>query len=885
MAIGGSAAPNSWILVAVSATSDPTGTWHKYAIDADLNNGVQDNNWADFPGLGLDNSNLYIRANMVGNTGGPKIWVIPKAQLLAGANPITWTEFVDPPHPPGSGGTIQPAHVYGTSSAEYLVETSYPIDKPPFQRYIRIYSITFPSGTPTWIDLGLIQVNSGNTGLFYAPQPGGSALIDTGSNALLNVVFRNGTLWTTHTVIDDTESRTEIAWYQVDPATASDTTPGVPVQQGRISHATRFYYYPSIAVNANGDVGIGFSGSSPTEYSSAYYTARAAADPPGTMQPVATLKAGLAYYSNIDGNGRNRWGDYSATCVDPTDDLTFWTLQEYANLGNAWATWWGSFSVPPSSYPTAPANLSATAISSSQINLTWTDQSANETGFQIERKTGAGGTYALIVTTAANATTYSDTGVVEGTTYFYRVRTVNGAGNSAYSNEANATLPVSPPAAPANLSATAISSSQINLTWTDQSANETGFQIERKTGAGGTYALIVTTAANATAYSDTGRAEGTTYFYRVRAVNGAGNSAYSNEASATTTVSLPAAPANLSATAISSSQINLTWTDQSANETGFQIERKIGAGGTYALIVTTAANATTYSDTGVVEGTTYFYRVRTVNGAGNSAYSNEANATLPVSPPAAPANLSATAISSSQINLTWTDQSDNEDGFRIYRGTDSSTVTTLMATLGVRITSYSNTDLAASTTYYYKVTTFNTAGESAASNVANATTEPPPVTIPSAPTNLQATAASSSVINLTWNDASGNETGFQIERKTGAGGTYALIVTTAANATTYSDTGVVEGTTYFYRVRTVNGAGNSAYSNEANATTPSSGAGSSGGGGGGGCSISLDDEKSKGESPWGTMLALFSPGIFLVARKTIHRKKILLQETGITGIL
>ena len=359
--IGGRAAPDSWILVAVSATSDPNGTWNKWAIDADLNNGVQENNWADFTGLGLDNGYLYIRANMIPT--GNKVWVIPKPQLLAGANPITWTEFVNPP---GAVATMQPAHVYGTSSAEYLVEHSYPIDRPPDQRYIRIFSITFPSDTPTWTDLGLIQVNYHTIGSLRAPQLGGSDLINTNGNGLLNAVFRNGTLWTTHTVLDNTESRTEVAWYQLDPATASNTTPGVPVQQGRIGHATRYYYYPSIAVNANGDVGIGFSGSSPTEYAGAYYTARAASDPPGTMQSVAALKAGLGYYSiGLD----NRWGDYSATCVDPTDDLTFWTVQEYADFGNTWATWWGSFSVPPSSPPAAPANLSAAAVSSSQINL------------------------------------------------------------------------------------------------------------------------------------------------------------------------------------------------------------------------------------------------------------------------------------------------------------------------------------------------------------------------------------------------------------------------------------------------------------------------------------------------------------------------------------
>ena len=445
VSLGGTAAPNSWMLVAVSATSDPTGTWNKWAIDADLNNGAQDNNWADFPGLGLDNANLFITANMFPTASGSiysKIWVIPKGQLLAGTNPITWTEFVDPP---GTGFTIQPAHVYGTSSAEYLVHEGYLISGPPLRRFVRISKIDFPSGTPTWTDMGWIEVNPyPYSGLPNAPQLGSSQLIETNDTRLLNSVMRNGTLWTTHTVSDNTNSMTQAAWYQLDPASASLTNPGVPVQQGRISDTTRFYYFPSIAVNANGDVGIGFSGSSPTEYASAYYTARAASDPPGTMQSVATLKMGLASYFKDYGSGRNRWGDFSATCVDPTDDLTFWTLQEYAATpANTWATWWGSFSLPPSFLPAAPANLSATSVSSSQINLSWTDQSTNETGFQIERKTGAGGTYALIMTTTANATAYSDTGRVEGTLYFYRVRAVNGAGNSAYSNEANATTPSS----------------------------------------------------------------------------------------------------------------------------------------------------------------------------------------------------------------------------------------------------------------------------------------------------------------------------------------------------------------------------------------------------------------------------------------------------------
>jgi subtilisin family serine protease len=534
--------------------------------------------------------------------------------------------------------------------------------------------------------------------------------------------------------------------------------------------------------------------------------------------------------------------------------------------GNGNSAYSSEASATPVSPPVAPANLSATAVSSSQINLSWTDQSTNETGFQIERKTGAGGTYTLIGTTTANATTYNNTGRAEGTTYFYRLRAVNSAGNSAYSNEASATTPFSPPVAPANLSATVISVSQINLSWTVQSTNETGFQIERKTGAGGTYTLTGTTTANATTYNNTGLAEGAMYFYRVRAVNSAGNSAYSNEVSATTPVSPPAAPANLSATAVSSSQINLSWTDQSANETGFQIERKTGAGGAYAQIGTATANTMTHNDTGLAEGTAYFYRVRAVNGGGNSAFSNEASAT-PVSPPAAPANLSATVISVSQINLTWTDQSANETGIQIERKTGAGGAYALIVTTAPNTTTYSNSGLAEGTAYFYRVRAVNSAGNSGYSNEASATTLVSP---PAAPANLSATAVSVSQINLSWTDQSINETGFQIERKNGAGGTYAQIVTTTApNVTTYSDSGLLEGTTYFYRVRAVNDGGNSAYFNEASSTTLSSG--TSGGGGGGGCSIS-PEWKSKGESPLGTMLALLLPGIFLVVRKTLHGK-------------
>jgi titin len=184
-----------------------------------------------------------------------------------------------------------------------------------------------------------------------------------------------------------------------------------------------------------------------------------------------------------------------------------------------------------STIPVAPSGLTITTLLSSKIIIAWTDNSNNETGFKIQRK-GATGAYTDITTTGANATTYSDTSVTDGTLYYYHVSATNSAGDSAYSNEVSGTTPLAKPTA---ATATAVSSSQINLTWIDNSASETGYKIERKRLLGGTYSQIAQVVANVQSYSDvTGLDPNTKYYYRIRATNGTLNSDYSNEPSATT---------------------------------------------------------------------------------------------------------------------------------------------------------------------------------------------------------------------------------------------------------------------------------------------------------------------------------------------------------------
>ncbi|HLP46812.1 MAG TPA: trypsin-like peptidase domain-containing protein [Candidatus Kapabacteria bacterium] len=177
-------------------------------------------------------------------------------------------------------------------------------------------------------------------------------------------------------------------------------------------------------------------------------------------------------------------------------------------------------------------------------------------------------------------------------------------------------------------------------------------------------------------------------------------------------VNPPADPGNLVATAASCSQINLSWSDNSTDETQFNIERGTD-GVNFSQIATVGANVTNYSNTGLTASTTYYYRVRAYNNGGYSGYTNTANAATPVcppAPPAAPSNLAGTA-SQTSIALTWTDNSNNEDGFKIYRGLSSSNLS-LIATVGSNVTSYNDTGLARRTTYYYKVCAYNANGES-----------------------------------------------------------------------------------------------------------------------------------------------------------------------------
>lgn len=283
--------------------------------------------------------------------------------------------------------------------------------------------------------------------------------------------------------------------------------------------------------------------------------------------------------------------------------------------------------------PAAPSNLQATAIATDKIDIVWENNSSNTAGITIERSAGNNTSFMEIASSIhGEANYYNDTtGLNPGITYFYRIHAFNSTGYSEYSNISSTTTYTSSPLVPVNpsiLQGFAVSDSQINLTWNDNSDNETGFKIERRADGEANFSEIASNLPEGTVlYSSTGLNPATTYYYRVRAFNSIGNSGYSNESTAITNDVIPESPNNLTSSAVSNTRINLTWSDNSINETGFKIECRASTEANFTEIANSLpAGTTTYASTGLNPSTVYYYRVRAYNSIGNSGYSSESSA-------------------------------------------------------------------------------------------------------------------------------------------------------------------------------------------------------------------------------------------------------------------
>jgi fibronectin type 3 domain-containing protein len=336
-----------------------------------------------------------------------------------------------------------------------------------------------------------------------------------------------------------------------------------------------------------------------------------------------------------------------------------------------------------------------------------------------------GGTPGYVYTLSADGTSFAsggsgsaswDTRTLSNGTHALAASVTDGSGAAATTNISVTVANPVPPAAPTSLTTMVASTSRVDLAWIDAANNEDGFKVERSTD-GITFVQVGTVPANTVTYMDTTVVGGLTYTYRVRAFNAAGDSMYSNTATAVVAATAaPTTPTGLTAIVASASRVNLAWTDTSSNEDGFNIERSVN-GSAFTQVATVPANSSGYDDAAVTTGNTYGYRIRAFNRGGTSAYSNTATAS--VTAPVAPSNLAATAATGPQVTLTWRDNSNNETTFEIFRAIGGGNNFTRLATVGANVTGFVDTTVVANTNYRYRVRAVNGVGSSSDSNTAN----------------------------------------------------------------------------------------------------------------------------------------------------------------------
>jgi titin len=525
------------------------------------------------------------------------------------------------------------------------------------------------------------------------------------------------------------------------------------------------------------------------------------ADPSAlTATPISASKVTLAWADNSNNetgfvvqrssDGGNTWITLAMTAANITtyDDtsVTGATTYEYqVQAYNTFSTSGFTSVASATTVPLTPTGLTATAGSTTQVAIAWAGVTG-ATGYLLERSTD-NATWSQIGSTTPDVANYADSGLSSGTQYYYRVRATSNAGNSAYATVASA---LTLPGTPAGLVTSSVAATQVTLSW-GAVTGAASYQIDRSPNNSTWTALGTSVTA---AYTDTGLTAGTHYYYRVRGVNPSGISANSTSLNVLT---VPAAPTVLAVTATSATQISLSW-QASTGASSYSIERSLD-GSTWAQITT--LSGTSYNNTGLTAGTTYYYRLRAVNTGGNSVYSS--TYTVPTFP-GVPVGTTATATSATQVAVSWGAVA-GATSYAVERSIDGTNWSSLGS---AATTTFNDTTASGGTTYYYHVSAVNTSGASAFGTSVST------LTLPAAPGTVGA-AVTATQVTLTWGAVTG-ATSYTVEKSTD-GTTWSGVGT--PTVASYVDSGLASGTHYYYRVTAVDGTGASAHSGTTNALT------------------------------------------------------------------
>ena len=407
VATSNASSSSSSICVGVSTSSDPTGSYYLFKVTVGTST-----LWADFPIVGFNKKWVVVSVNMFTIAGGSfsegQVLSVDYPTLRGGT--LSGTLFTGIGAASG-GFCMNPAETFSSTEDTLFLVSHLSSGGATY----KLQTMTGTSGSPT-LTIGATKSNSlgawavpGGDILPQSPEPlpgtGTAAINCTDAYMRGNVVYRNGYIYTCQTVglPSGGLTHTAVQWGKL--STAGDFVEGGRVEDptATATNGGKWYAYASIAVNTLNDILLGFSQFSSAQYASAGYTFKTRGDAAGTMRDPYIYMAGLAYYEKFFTGSRNRWGDYSHTCVDPTDDFTLWTIQEYANTkvgtgdgSGRWDTWWAEVT-PPDPLPIQLVYFNGVVVSTGGVRLGWgTLTELNNYGFEVEKSPNEPTSYQLI---------------------------------------------------------------------------------------------------------------------------------------------------------------------------------------------------------------------------------------------------------------------------------------------------------------------------------------------------------------------------------------------------------------------------------------------------------------------------------------------------------
>ncbi len=431
----------SFINIGVSQTSDPSGSYTLFSVNADPSTLT----WADFPTIGFNKDYIAVNVNMYDNTRGSylssKALVVDYPALRAGTL-TSW--FVD-----GSEYCSAPAATYSATESRLYVAT---------QEYgapgtYHVDTITKGAGGAPVYTVGAMKSRGLSWGVpdfnilpqkptAAAPRPMG---IEAQDDMIRSTpVTRGGFIYYTQSVGLPARAmtRSSVLWTKLEASTGEVADGGlIDDPTATATNGGEWYSYPHIAVNKYGDIIVGFSQFSSAQWASAGYAVHAANDPAGTMREPVVYKAGEDLYQKDYGSGRNRWGDYSKAQVDPSNDADLWVLNEYSkpitgpsDWGGVWGTWWAKVAAP-----TTPPTITSLTPTSGPVGTSVILTGSDFSGATAVTFGGAAASFS--VDSAAQITATVPAGATTG-----RVTVTTAGGTAASPRQFTVTAPAPAPA-------------------------------------------------------------------------------------------------------------------------------------------------------------------------------------------------------------------------------------------------------------------------------------------------------------------------------------------------------------------------------------------------------------------------------------------------------